>query len=228
MFEAVILAAGAGTRLGCPAPKVLLDVGGRTLLERHLEILRPACSIRVVTGSRAGLVAAALPAGVEAVPNRDWESTGTLGSLMCAAPFGSGDLVVVHGDLLWTAGMLRAVLSTEGDVVIPVDSRSGGDEAMKVETRDGLVVRMSKSLPEDRSSGESMGIFLFRRLSLATLLELAPALAARIPTAAVDDLVNEMSDSGAVGIVPADVTASEWEEVDTPGDLERARRMAGR
>jgi choline kinase len=42
-MKAIMLAAGVGSRLGQGddvAPKVLLRFGGKTLLERHIEILR--------------------------------------------------------------------------------------------------------------------------------------------------------------------------------------------
>jgi choline kinase len=48
----VILAAGRGSRLGAlgdATPKSLLDVGGRTLADRHLEGLRLARSVASVT-----------------------------------------------------------------------------------------------------------------------------------------------------------------------------------
>ena len=42
-MRAIILAAGVGRRMtfdGVPLPKVMLSFGGKTLLRRHVEILR--------------------------------------------------------------------------------------------------------------------------------------------------------------------------------------------
>ena len=52
-YKAIILAAGVGDRLGAPwnaAPKALLRVGDRTLLARHLGILKDAGVEEIVIG----------------------------------------------------------------------------------------------------------------------------------------------------------------------------------
>lgn len=73
---AVLLAAGAGTRLG-RGPKALLPFRGRTLVEHAAAVLRDGgCSdVVVVVGAGAAEVAA-LPglAGCRLVPNEDWAS----------------------------------------------------------------------------------------------------------------------------------------------------------
>ena len=73
---AVLLAAGAGTRLG-RGPKALLPFSGRTLVEHAAAVLRDGgCSgVVVVVGAGAAEVAA-LPglAGCRLVPNEDWAS----------------------------------------------------------------------------------------------------------------------------------------------------------
>ncbi|RPJ45469.1 MAG: hypothetical protein EHM19_05345, partial [Candidatus Latescibacterota bacterium] len=58
-IAAIILAAGASSRMG--RPKALLPLGGRTCLERVIGTCRGAglSPIHVVVGSRGGLLAAA-------------------------------------------------------------------------------------------------------------------------------------------------------------------------
>jgi choline kinase len=230
MLEAVILAAGCGSRLGLGKPKVLVEVCGRTLLSRHLGILAGASRVRVVTGFGAGGVASVLPPGIGLVENPGWRGTGTLGSLMAAFPVGGEDarydLLVVHGDLLWTARMLEMALGSAGDLVIPCDSSSGGPEAMKIGTRDGRLSCLSKDLPDSSSSGESMGIFLFRGEALRLLEPTAEALFRSDPRSSVDDLVTELAGRGDIVVSTVDVRGEPWEEIDTPGDLARAERLA--
>jgi choline kinase len=230
VFEAVILAAGGGSRLGYGVPKILVEVLGRTLLQRHLDMLGGALRVRVVAGFRAVELVAALPPGIGLLENRDWRGTGTLASLMKAFPVGGGagpcELLVVHGDLLWTARMLETTLASGGDVVIPCDPASGGPEAMKVEMRDGRLSRLSKDIPAVRSSGESMGIFLFRRAALGLLEPLAAELLHADPGASVDDLVTALAGREGISVSVADVRGEPWEEIDTPGDLARAERLA--
>ena len=78
-MKAVLLAAGVGRRLGHDRPKALLEVGGRTLLSRHVENLAAAgIPLRVVTGFDAERLVAALPAGTEVVHNAEFRR-GSLG-----------------------------------------------------------------------------------------------------------------------------------------------------
>lgn len=102
----VVLAAGASARLG--SCKALVDLGGRTPLERLLEAGACMSGARshargergvpalVVTGRHHAEIAAAAPAGCEPVPNPDWQlgRTGTVqlahrlrpGLALCLAP----------------------------------------------------------------------------------------------------------------------------------------------
>lgn len=74
-FGAVVLAAGEGSRIG--TPKALLEVRGRTLLEREITRLREAGidEIVVVLGCRADEARRdpALARGVRTVVNASWQ-----------------------------------------------------------------------------------------------------------------------------------------------------------
>ena len=81
-MRAVMLAAGVGRRLGPQlnhVPKLLLSLGGKTLLRRHLEILDHVGigELVLVTGYRAGAIEAELaalesPVAVTTVHNPDY------------------------------------------------------------------------------------------------------------------------------------------------------------
>ena len=75
---ALILAAGAGRRLG--RPKALVELGGRTLLQRAADLAAAAGCGPVVAVLRPGVPPAAVPVGVEAVVNPDPDA-GMSGSL---------------------------------------------------------------------------------------------------------------------------------------------------
>lgn len=220
-MKSVILAAGPGSRLGIPRPKVLLEIGGRTLLHRHLEILGNRGPVVVAAGFGRSL----LPdPGIEIVSNTDWESTGTLASLLACGPAfddGSGMLLTVHGDLLWSRGILEKTLGAPGDIVVPIDRRSGGAEAMKVlESADRLRL-MSKDLEEGTHCGESVGLFLFRRRGIDLLTESGPGFLEDFRAAMVDHFLNSLAGRG-VDVRIADITGEAWDEIDTPADLRRA------
>jgi len=65
----LLLAAGEGSRLG--RPKALVEIGGRTLVERGVELLRDGGTAPVIVVT--GAVDVAVP-GVVTVHNPDWRS----------------------------------------------------------------------------------------------------------------------------------------------------------
>ena len=79
-FAIVIMAAGKGTRLKTKRPKVLHEVGGKTLLRHVVDAARqivPPEDIYVIVGHEAELVKASLSGlGVEFVDQREQRGTG--------------------------------------------------------------------------------------------------------------------------------------------------------
>ena len=75
-MRAIILAAGKGRRMtfdGVPMPKVMLSFGGKSLLRRHIEILRHCGvdDIVVAVGYRRELI----DREIAAMGARDWLET---------------------------------------------------------------------------------------------------------------------------------------------------------
>lgn len=108
-MNAMILAAGLGTRLGAlgaAAPKVLIDVGGRPLLAFHLQSLERLGVSRVVinTHHRADQLEAAARAyagELEIVCVRERELLGTAGGVRNALQeLGDGPFLILYGDVL--------------------------------------------------------------------------------------------------------------------------------
>jgi 1L-myo-inositol 1-phosphate cytidylyltransferase len=105
---AVILAAGAGTRLRTAAEsKPLCVVAGKTLLDHALERLAEAGIARaiVVTGYRAeaieGHIAArAWPLAVETVRTPDWQLPNGVSALAAAGPLGGASTLLAMCDHL--------------------------------------------------------------------------------------------------------------------------------
>src|SRR5579875_2474149 len=107
--DAMILAAGLGTRLGAlgtKVPKVLVDVGGRPLLERHLEHLESQGVERVVINVHhlAGQVMDFVDAYRGEVKVRciyEPAPLGTAGAVRNALSLLSGEaFVVLYGDVV--------------------------------------------------------------------------------------------------------------------------------
>lgn len=104
MVAVAILAAGRGTRMKSSLPKVLHDLGGRSLVERVLSSLTEISPERklIIVGYRSDLVQASLQSlpGIEFV--QQTEQMGTGHAVQQVAPYLSefqGDLLVLNGDV---------------------------------------------------------------------------------------------------------------------------------
>jgi phosphoenolpyruvate phosphomutase len=156
--RAVIIAAGSGKSL-LPLtesqPKCMLDIKGRTLLERQLEILRGAGiqDIAVVRGYHKETVAAA---GVRFYDNDAYDETGELVSLFAAEPELHGRVLFLYADILFERAVLDKLLRAEDDVVIAVDRAwvDQRDRMLPLSKPIDLVVTSQPPQPGRRSLGE--------------------------------------------------------------------------
>ncbi|MCI0342098.1 MAG: phosphocholine cytidylyltransferase family protein [Planctomycetales bacterium] len=225
--RAVILAAGQGTRLGPAAegrPKILLDIGGKPLLERTLETLADAGlgNVTVVVGWKAEEVRAALGRRGECVENPDYAATNSLQSLWYAREALRGGAVVLNGDTFLDPEILDRLLRAGPDA-LAYDSTSGsGREHMKVVLHEGRVATLGKDLPPAQAAGENVGVFVLSPNGARVLVEKADALVrAGRREAWVAEAVQ--ATAAEVPIRGVDVAGLPWAEIDFPFDLERAR-----
>jgi phosphoenolpyruvate phosphomutase len=121
--RAVILAAGYEPQL-MPLirdrPKAMLEVKGRSILERQLESLRH-CGVRdviVVRGYRKDSID--VP-GVRFVDNDRYAETGEAHSLFGAEPSLDRPFVLLYGDIIFEPAILVRLLQTRADVAVVVD-----------------------------------------------------------------------------------------------------------
>lgn len=111
---AIVVAAGAGVRMGTPVPKALMPLAGRPMLAWSLEALRSCDDVRaIVVVAPPGLeaqVAEVAGAGAAVVPGGDSRAESVREGLR-AAPAGAG-LVLVHDAArpLVTPELIQAVL----------------------------------------------------------------------------------------------------------------------
>ena len=109
----VISAAGMGTRLGLGCTKALVEIEGKTLIERQLEILKDYDDIRVVVGYQAEKVIEVVNSvrkDVMFVFNHDYRNTGTGASFWLGAQHAREYVVALDGDLLVNpADLIKAI-----------------------------------------------------------------------------------------------------------------------
>ncbi|MEE8338101.1 MAG: phosphocholine cytidylyltransferase family protein [Dehalococcoidia bacterium] len=220
---AVLLAAGRGRRLGNDRPKALLEFGGRTLLDRHLENLagiQGGIETVVVTGFRAELLDG-VPRAI-ANPHYERGSVISLAVALDALADRGEDLLLMDADVLYAPGILRDVIALDRGFAIDTRVAPGGEE-MIAGVRDGRVRALRRGrLDGFDLTGETVG---FTKLDAASL----PVLRAIVATVAAADAESDYEQAldRFVGEYGADyvlVGERPWTEIDFPEDVERAER----
>src|SRR3954447_16924147 len=159
-MDALVLAAGRGSRLRHGRPKCLVKVGGRYLIDHQIEALRwiGVERVSVVVGYRAAEVCRVVPPGTRVIHNARYAETNSLYSFLLARDHVDGDLLVLNGDVLFHPAIARGVAHWHGSA-LAYDRFSGIDgEQMKVAIRDGALDEMSKALDPERTRGENVGL----------------------------------------------------------------------
>jgi L-glutamine-phosphate cytidylyltransferase len=125
--QAVVLAAGRGSRLGAltdTVPKCLLPLAGQPVLAWTVAALRRAgiSRIRVIGGWQADALAAH---GVDVAVNPRWNETSMLRSLQVADDWlRAAPTLVVYGDGAYSADVIEHTLrAPAADILVPGDRR---------------------------------------------------------------------------------------------------------
>ena len=123
----VLNCAGIGSRLGLGRTKVLMELGGQSLMERHLRNFRHVRDLRIVVGFQSADVIAATLAirhDVVFVYNHDYFTTGAGHSFWLGARFGSDEVIQWDGDLVIHPDDAARCLSHDGPFAGCSDRRS--------------------------------------------------------------------------------------------------------
>ena len=225
--QAVILAAGNGSRLAGSfgrTPKCLVEIGGRPLILHQLAALDSAGvdDVVVVVGFEHDQVRAVVGPGVRLVMNGRFAETNSLYSFLLAGKHLHDGAFVLNADVLFPSH-LPADLARISGCSVAYDSSSGAhDEHMKVALERGRLVKMSKRLGPELTTGENLGILHLDREGVGLLLAAAELFveegAERAWLASAMNVV-----ALARPVVGYDVAGIPWVEIDFPEDLARAR-----
>lgn len=227
-MQAVILAAGTGTRLAEVSnglPKCLLPVGGQSLIEHQLEALADAGigHVLLIVGYKADEVRKTVGDQVSYVENNRYEETNSLYSLWIARDWVKGPFILMNGDLLFHSDILHRLLAKGGNALAFDSSSSAGQEQTKVAIRDGKVIDIGKDLPSELARGESLGLMCFDAEGSKTLFAGVNAL---VKNGGEKSWVMEVVRSVCTKLAMqgANVAGLPWAEIDFPYDLNRAQK----
>ena len=187
-MRGVILAAGRGSRLNGTAanvPKCLVQLGGTSLIERQIRVLREAGvdDVVVVVGCEAERVRRVCGSRITYVENARYSETNSMYSLWLARALLYEGFVVLNCDVLFHPVLIDDLLSARHEDALLVGYRDAeappfGDEEMKVKVRAGRVIAISKEMDPAEADGENLGIVKFGRHGAAALVRIMERLVA--------------------------------------------------
>ena len=233
-MKAIILAAGVGNRLGDSSegrPKCLLEIGGRTLIERTLQCLAElgVGPVVIVVGHQAELIRAEVTGKLPQLDLRfvtnEQFTRGSILSLWSAREYLDEDFLLMDADVLYHREILSRLVETSHANAFLVDRNFADDgEAMVAAARDGRMVAFERGLSEPCDfCGESVGFFRISGDVVSSLLEAIRGYLDRGDL----DAHYEAALLDVLKIHPfgyEDVTGLPWIEIDFPEDVERAHR----
>ena len=247
-MKAIILAAGEGSRM-CKLtqniPKPLVNVNGKSIIERQLSSLKQngVLDIIIVTGTHHEKFNFK---NVVYVNNLDHKKHDTLGSLMTARDYMNDEIIITYADQIFDEKIMESINNFSGDIGIAVDldweknyvnrDQHPKSEAENVLINGNEILELRKNISECKENekiGECLGLMKFSRKASKVFLDKYSELeishqgkfhnAPSLEKALISDMIQELIDSE-INVEPIYVSGK-WCEIDTPQDLEIARKL---
>jgi phosphoenolpyruvate phosphomutase len=242
-IKAIIVAAGHDKRLepfNEDLPKCMLEVKGKTILERQIENIRE-CGINdiiIIKGYRQELIN--IP-NVKYYINNDFENTGIVSSLFFAREEMNSDFIFLYSDIIFDKRLLEKLLKNNAEVclVADLDWKKRYKERVKRPTGEVELIKVTedhitgigKNIDPKTAHGEFIGLAMFSKKGAHNLKECYKnALkqyknkkfheASSIEKAYFTDMIQEIIDND-FQINHLDVYG-DWIEIDTFEDYRKA------
>jgi len=121
--KTLIVAAGLGSRLKNHTenlPKCMLDFGGKTLLERQLQVYKD-CGIGNITVIRGYKKNKIKYKNLNYVDNDDYENNNILNSIFYGEKVINGNVIISYSDILFESNVVKRLLDSDHDISVVVD-----------------------------------------------------------------------------------------------------------
>ena len=168
-MKAIILAAGASRRLlplTAVTPKCLIDINGKSLLDRQLSILKSfgIKDLVIVVGYKKEFIVEAIKShwsemDVTFIENAVYDDTNTLHSLWLAREHLIDDFLYFNADVLFHRDVVGRLLKSSYTSCLAIDLKKCGDEEVKVLLDNNeRIDSIGKDIDVSEAAGEYIGI----------------------------------------------------------------------
>ena len=238
-MKIAMMAAGIGARLGAGdegRPKAMLQFCGKTLLQRHLEILHAQGfdDMTIVVGHQADVI----QQEIQRLGAADWVKTrfnhdyrnSSLLSLWCLRDvFAAGHPVIyMDADVLYDHRLMTRLVRSPWPSSVLIDrDLELEDEPLKVCIEDGVIVDFHKKIGAVSCDDVAEWVG-FTRFSAVSARHLVDATRRYVNAGKTDRIYEEPMRDVILDAPPGefgfeDVTGFPWTEIDFPEDLVHAR-----
>lgn len=204
-------------------PKSILEIKGKTIIQRQLEILN-SCGIYdivVIRGFKKDLLN--IP-GVKYIDNEHYEDYGLLYSLFRAEEEMEGGFIYINSDILFDSQIINSLLETRRDIVLVVDnsytyhkheidkrldlvmtSKKPTNQQRFLYSRDNEIIRIGKNIDKNMADYEYIGIAYFSEYGVKIIKQIYQECtinnkecfhATSIEKATFNDFIQEIIDRG--------------------------------
>lgn len=194
-MKTIILAAGQGTRLRPltdDRPKCLVEVNGRSILDRQLDTMH-ACGIEdsdimIIAGYRGDVLQRKFAGtDITIIINEEFESTNMVCSLMCARDLmgTQEDVLISYGDIIYNETVLKKILASDEPASVIVDdgwysywserceNPLDDAETLMFDEKDYLTEIGQKTTDLAKVQSQYIGLMRFKGNGLRAMLDLA-------------------------------------------------------
>ena len=226
--QAIILAAGAGRRLGLDGPKSMADVGGRTIIRRQIDAFHAVGVERfiVVVGYEQQCLRehlAGSPGTFTFIENPRYAETNTIYSLYLARHEMAEPFFYANADVVFDRRLPQRLIDSDVPNALGVQTGRCAEEEVKVIVEGDRVAQIGKKLHPADCLGEFVGVAGFGDAILPAFRTTLERLVEH------DDIVNDYFERALDAmcatevLTPVDITDLPCREIDFPEDLEKAR-----
>ncbi len=138
----VISCAGMGKRLGIGTTKALVNVGGKPLIIRTLELLKDVQDVRIVVGYQSEKVIQTVNEyrkNITYVFNHNYMNNGTAASVSLALPGAKEYVLTIDGDIIINPEDMQKILDADYEFVCGCEINSDDPVMLSVDNHDNVV-----------------------------------------------------------------------------------------
>tara|TARA_Y100000310_G_scaffold300162_1_gene335606 strand:- start:19 stop:744 length:726 start_codon:yes stop_codon:yes gene_type:complete len=228
-MKALILAAGIGKRLKNNIPKILLKIGSKNLLERHIENLLNLGikNIGIVIGYKSNQLRNFIKKidrkkNIKIFKNSSYK-LGSIVSLVSASNFFyiKGNLILMDGDVLYDKKILKKLLNSKKKNCLLIDKKfEKGQEPVKVCIKNNKIIDFGKIVNQDFDyQGESVGFFKFSNKSSLKFLQQSRKIMKSNKNSMYEESIQKIIKEKKILMDFENITNLPWVEIDFKKDL---------